>query len=85
MTFRIPTSKKNRIHSLANKWKRSASFVLEKALDNFIETEEWKEKGIKKAIESLDEGKGIDSKVFMKWAYSLDTSSPLPRPSHNQK
>lgn len=96
VSLRIPEETKNRITSIAEYSERSTSFIIQKAIENFIELEDleneknsldqiklkkWQIEGIKKAQKQMKEGKSVDGDEAMKWMMSLGTKNELPMPT----
>ena len=61
---------------------RSKSFYIRQAVEQLIEHNNWREEGIEKAIQELDEGKEIDGEKAFEWARSLPSKNPLPFPKY---
>lgn len=54
VTVRVKPSTKTRLEALANATKRSKSYVIEEALEQYLDVNEWQIKGITKAIAEAD-------------------------------
>ncbi|RQW84896.1 MAG: ribbon-helix-helix protein, CopG family [Geobacter sp.] len=54
LTVRVKTSTKARLDVLARATKRSKSFVIEEALEQYLDVNEWQIKGIEDALAEAD-------------------------------
>jgi RHH-type rel operon transcriptional repressor/antitoxin RelB len=54
LTVRVKTTTKSRLEALARATKRSKSFVIEEALEQYLDVNEWQIKGIEEALADAD-------------------------------
>ena len=54
LTVRVKTSTKARIDALAQSTRRSKSYVIEEALEQYLDVNEWQIKGIEEALAEAD-------------------------------
>ncbi len=81
LTLRLDETLKARLQSLAKQQERSASFVAEAAIADYLSIQEAQIRGIEKAIAQLDRGEGISHEKVGAWVKSLGTKNPLPKPT----
>lgn len=74
LTFRIDSATKARLEKLAERTRRSKSFLANEAVENFLEVQEWQIAGIEKAIEAFDRGESISHEEMLAWLDSLDAA-----------
>jgi predicted transcriptional regulator len=56
-TIRIDTEKQNKLDEIAKRNDRSRNYIINQAIDNYLELQEYHEKRIKLAIKQADAGK----------------------------
>ena len=59
VTVRVKPSTKTRLEALAHATRRSKSYVIEEALEQYLELNEWQIEGITKALEEADKPDAI--------------------------
>jgi predicted transcriptional regulator len=59
LTVRVKTSTKSRIDALAQATRRSKSYVIEEALEQYLDVNEWQIKGIEEALAEADNPNAI--------------------------
>jgi predicted transcriptional regulator len=59
VSFKIPASTKNRIEQLAVATRRTKTFVIEEAIDQYLALNEWQLRRVQDGLRDLDEGKVI--------------------------
>ncbi|MEI6847170.1 MAG: ribbon-helix-helix protein, CopG family [Chlorobiaceae bacterium] len=68
VSFKIPASTKNRIEQLALATRRTKTFVIEEAIDQYLALNEWQIKSIQDGLRDLEEGKVISQeKMIEHW------------------
>ncbi len=68
VSFKIPASTKNRIAQLAVATRRTKTFVIEEALDQYLALNEWQLKSIQDGLRDLEDGKVISQeKMIEHW------------------
>ncbi len=81
LTLRLDETLKRRLQFIAKRQERSASYVAETALEDYLSFQEAQIKGIEKAIASADRGELIPHNNVKAWVESLSTDKPLPKPA----
>jgi len=70
LTIRVKPDTRSRLDSLARATRRSKSYVIEEALEQYLEVNEWQVKGIAAAIAEAD-GSGAEfvdhAEVLKRW------------------
>jgi predicted transcriptional regulator len=79
-TVRVDAAAKKRLERLAKSTGRSRSFLAAEAINEYLDVNEWQVAGIKKAIASLDSGKGIPHEQVKDWIASWGTGTERPTP-----
>lgn len=81
LSVRIDKSLKERLSRLAAAKNRSQSFLAAKAIEEFVDVQEWQTAGIFTALDTLDRGKSISHDKAKAWAESLraDNEKPVPQ------
>ena len=79
-TIRVDTAAKKRLERLAKSTGRSRSFLAAEAINEYLDINEWQVAGIKKAIASLDDGKGIPHDQVKNWVASWGSEKERPIP-----
>jgi len=54
LTVRVKTTTKKRLEALARATRRSKSYVIEEALEHYLDVNEWQTKGIEEALAEAD-------------------------------
>jgi len=65
VSFKIPVSTKNRIEQLAVATRRTKTFVIEEAIDQYLALNEWQLKSIQGGLRDLEEGKVISQETMI--------------------
>lgn len=84
-SIRVENKTKNRLEKLAETTGRSRAFLAAQAIDEYLAVNEWQVEGIKKAIASLDAGKGIPHEKVKAWVESWGTKNEKPMPLPHSK
>ena len=79
-TVRVDADAKKRLERLAKNTGRSRSFLAAEAINEYLDVNEWQVDGIKRAIVSLDRGKGIPHDRVKDWVTSWGSSRERPIP-----
>ena len=79
-TVRVDKAAKKRLEKLAKNTGRSRSFLAAEAINDYLDVNEWQVAGIKRAIASLDQGKGVPHARVKEWVESWGTPNELPLP-----
>ncbi len=80
LTAHVPAQLAEKVDELANRLERSRGWIVKQALANWIELEEERRRLTLEAMVDVDEGNVVDQEEVEKWASSLGTDKPLPRP-----
>jgi RHH-type transcriptional regulator, rel operon repressor / antitoxin RelB len=79
-TIRVDSAVKKRLETLAKSTGRSRSFLAAEAIDEYLDVNEWQVAGIKRAIVSLQERKGIPHQRVQEWVRSWGTKQERAAP-----
>lgn len=79
-TVRVDAGVKKRLERLAKSTGRSRSFLAAEAINEYLDVNEWQVSGIKRAIASLDHGKGVPHESVTAWVASWGTKNEKPPP-----
>jgi predicted transcriptional regulator len=80
MTAHVDDALAERVDELAKRLDRPRGWVISKALEQFIELEDTRDRLTRDGMASLRAGLGIPHADVRAWAESLNTASPLPLP-----
>ncbi len=80
MTIRLDRSVKERLEAVAGRMNRSKSYLAGVAIEEYLAAQEWQIEGIKRALHSLDEGRGVAHEDVVAWVESWGTDDELPKP-----
>ena len=81
ITIRVEQEVRDRLEGQAEIQNRSKSYLANQAIEEYLDTQEWQIEGIKKAVQSLDAGKGVPHQQVMDWLQSWDSDNELPKPA----
>ena len=84
-TVRLDASIKQRLERLAKNTGRSRSYLAAEAIGEYLDVNEWQVTGIKNAIASLDQGRGISHDKVKKWVASWGSAKELPVPQRSMR
>jgi RHH-type transcriptional regulator, rel operon repressor / antitoxin RelB len=73
-TVRVDAAAKKRLERLAKSTGRSRSFLAAEAINEYLDVNEWQVAGIKRAVASLDRGKGVPHERVKDWVESWGSS-----------
>lgn len=79
-SLRLDSEVKIRLEQEAKELDRSASYVVLKAIKEYLSVREYKKKAIREAIKEADKGEFISHDSVVTWMESLGTENELPRP-----
>jgi len=74
LSIRIDTATKKRLDALAQRSKRSKSFLAAEAIVQYVEAEEWQLGEIHKGLADIDEGRAASHDRVFKWLRSWGKS-----------
>ena len=82
-TVRVESAVKKRLERLAKNTGRSRSFLAAEAIAAYLSVNEWQVAGIKSAMASLDQGKGIPHQQVKEWvaSWGSDSERRTPKPA----
>ena len=80
LTIRVEPALKERLETVAKQLKRSKSYVVEEAIEEFVAVQEWQVARIEQALQSMKEGKRIAHDEVVRWVESWGTDNELPIP-----
>ena len=84
-TVRVETDVKKRLEKLAKSTGRSRSFLAAEALSEYLDANEWQVAGVRKAVASLDRGKGVSQEQVKAWVTSWGGKRERPLPKRSAK
>jgi len=86
LSFRVPASKAEELERLALTQDRPKSYLLERALDDYLEEERRFHATVSAAVAEADAGAPlIDHDRVMRWLNSWGTEQELPRPKGKRR
>ena len=66
VSFKLATNTKQRLEALAAATRRTRTFVLEEAINQYLDLNEWQLKCIEEGLEDAKAGRFIDSETLIK-------------------
>jgi RHH-type transcriptional regulator, rel operon repressor / antitoxin RelB len=75
LSIRLDTETKKRLGALAERSKRSKSFLAAEAIARYVDTEEWQLGEIQAGLADIEEGHAVSHEKVSKWLKSWGTSS----------
>jgi RHH-type transcriptional regulator, rel operon repressor / antitoxin RelB len=82
-TVRVGPAVKKRLERLAKSTGRSRSFLAAEAISEYLDGNEWQVAGIKQAIASIDDGKGVPHGQVKDWVASWGSKNERPIPKRS--
>jgi predicted transcriptional regulator len=79
-TVRVDTATKKRLEKLAKSTGRTRSFLAAEAISEYLDVNEWQVAGVKRAIASIESGKGVSHDQVKDWVASWDSDSEQTPP-----
>lgn len=79
LSFRVDTDKARRLDELAAATARPKSWLLEQALDAYLDTQAWQVAHIEKGLKELDRGEGVRHAEVAAWLRSWGRKSGRKR------
>jgi predicted transcriptional regulator len=67
LSFRVPAKKARAVEKLAKATDRPKSWLLEQALDAYLDTQAWQIKQIKQGLAELRRGESVPHEEILKW------------------
>lgn len=81
MTVRLDKNTKDKLEKLALSQKRSKSFLATEAISEYLSIQEEQDEIVRRAMSSMDQGKGIAHQEVQKWVQSWGTDKELEMPT----
>jgi len=81
LTAHIPEELADKVDRYAKSMERSRAWIVKRALTDWVDWEEQKNRLTVEAIEAADRGDVIDDDEVAAWIDSLDSDNPLPLPA----
>jgi predicted transcriptional regulator len=75
LSIRIDAETRKRLDNLAQRTRRSKSFLAAEAIAAYVEAEEWQLSEVQAGIADLDEGKTVSHEKVSKWLKSWGRAS----------
>ncbi|MGH6900391.1 MAG: CopG family ribbon-helix-helix protein [Geminicoccaceae bacterium] len=81
LSFRVAQEKAEQLERLAAAVDRPRSWLLERALDEYLELQSWQVAEIRKGMEEIRQGKGIPHEDVVAWleTWGTDEETEPPR------
>jgi len=83
ITAHVPLALAERMDRAVEKLERSRAWVVKRALTDWLDTEDDKDRMTLEGLADVDAGRVIDDATVRAWAESLNTDNPLPLPLPN--
>jgi predicted transcriptional regulator len=80
LSIRLDADVKRRLELLAQRSKRSKSFLAAEAIAAYVETEGWQLSEIREGLKELDRGKVVDHRRVSKWLRSWGAAGESKAP-----
>ena len=80
LSVRLDPIVKKRLEALANRCKRSKSFLAAEAIAGYVETQEWQLEQIYEGLKDLDNGDVVSHEKVSKWLQSWGTGAESKPP-----
>ncbi len=85
LSFRTDEETKSRLDRLAGARRRDRSFLINEAIEQYLELSDWQEAQIRAGIEEADRGETVPHEEVAAWLRSLGTDNPLPVPEPRRR
>lgn len=80
LSIRLDAATKKRLEALAERSRRSKSFLAAEAIAQYVKAEEWQLDEIRAGVADLDEGRTVGHDKVSKWLKSWGKSSEIKPP-----
>lgn len=80
LSVRISKRTEQRLAALAVSTARTKSYLAARALETYLNEQEWQIKAIEEGLKDAEEGRLIPHEEVMQWLESWGTENELPRP-----
>ena len=84
LTAHIPDELADKVDGYAKSMDRSRAWIVQRALTDWIDWEEEKNRLTLEAIKAADRGEVVDDEAVAAWIESLDSDNPLAVPNSNK-
>jgi predicted transcriptional regulator len=84
ITSHVPLPLAEKVDLLAVRYERSRGWIVKKALQKWIDSEEYHDRLTRRGMADVKAGRTVSNEEVEAWLDSLDTASPLPRPQPKQ-
>jgi predicted transcriptional regulator len=81
LTAHIPEELAAKVDRYAKNMERSRAWIVKRALTDWVDWEEEKDRLTMEAIEAADRGEVVDDEAVAAWIEGLDSDNPLPVPA----
>jgi RHH-type rel operon transcriptional repressor/antitoxin RelB len=83
LSVRVDDAVRKRLEKLAKSTGRTRSFLAAEAIEAYLDVNEWQVAGVRQAMASLDDGRGIPHQQVKEWVASWggESDSTVPKPS----
>ena len=85
LSFRTDEETKSWLDRLAEARRRDRSFLINEAIEQLLELNDWQEAQIRAGIEEADRGETVPHEEVATWLRSLGTDNPLPVPEPRRR
>jgi predicted transcriptional regulator len=79
-SVRLDSKLKKRLEAEAERSSRSAGFVLQQAVEEYLDAKEYFHEEMRKAVKEAEKGEFISEEAMDRWFISLGTDKELPPP-----
>lgn len=80
LSVRLDAQVKQRLDALANRSKRSKSYLAAEAIAAYVEAEEWQLEEIRKGIDDINQSRSVSHAKVSKWLQSWGSAAVLKAP-----
>jgi len=80
VSVRLQPDLNDRVAAIATALDRSKSWVIEQAIKDYVELEDWRRAAIEEGLRAADEGRVVAHEDVVAWVRSWDQPDELPPP-----
>jgi len=80
VSLRLQPELNERVTAIANSLDRSKSWVIEQAIKDYVELEDWRRAAIEEGLKDADDGRVVAHDDVVAWVRSWDQPDELPPP-----
>ncbi|MDN5752407.1 MAG: ribbon-helix-helix protein, CopG family [Nitrosospira sp.] len=81
VTASLPIALAEKVDAIAAQMERPRGWIMKQALNDWVDWEEEKHRRTLEGLASVDAGRTVPHAEVVKWANSLGTDKPLPKPA----